>query len=296
MHAKRTPPTRKEFLRQVKWADGIITVLTEKVDAEVFKTNPHLKIVANYAVGFDNIDLKAAARAGVPVSNTPGDLAGAVAEHAMAFMLNSAKRVLEGDAYVRAGKYKAWDPLLLVGSDVRGTTLGIVGTGRIGSALAEIACGGFGMDVVYYDVVPNKEIEKKYGARKLSLEALLKKSDYVSLHVPLLPSTRHLIGARELKLMKPTAHLINTSRGPVVDEKALVRALKNKTIAGAGIDVYECEPKQAPGLRSLPNVVLTPHIASATFAARTEMAEIAVQNVLDVLKRGKSPRNEVTAR
>ena len=293
MHAKRTPPSRKEFLRHVAGSDGIMTVLTEKVDAEMFKASPELKIVANYAVGYDNIDLKAAARVGVPVSNTPGDLAGAVAEHAMALILNVTKRVLEGDRYVRAGKYKAWDPLLLLGNDVRGKTLGIVGTGRIGSALARIAQAGFGMDIAYYDVVQNKEIEKKYKAKKKTLPELLSVADFVSLHVPLLPSTRHLMGAKEFAAMKSTAYLVNTARGPVIDEKALVKALRSRTIAGAGIDVYEFEPNQAPGLRSLSNVVLTPHIASATYAARKEMAEIATQNLLDVLVRGKSPRNEV---
>lgn len=295
MNQKRTPPSRAEFLKNVKKADGIITVLTERVDEEVFRANVNLKIVANYAVGYDNIDVAAAKRRGVPVSNTPGDLTGAVAEHAMALLLNVAKRVLEGDSYVRAGKYTAWDPLLLLGSDVRGRTLGIVGTGRIGAALAGIASSGFGMTILYYDVVRNREIEKKFGAKKVSLSDLLQKSDYVSVHVPLLPSTKHLIGRKEFSLMKRSAYLINTSRGPVVDEKALVNALKSKKIAGAGLDVFEHEPKLALGLSGLSNAVLTPHIASATVGARREMAEIAAENVLDVLVRGRRPRNEVTA-
>ncbi|MBI4122460.1 MAG: D-glycerate dehydrogenase [Parcubacteria group bacterium] len=293
MNQKRTPPSRAEFLRNTSTAEAIITVLTERVDDEVFRTSPKLKIVANYAVGYDNIDLKSAARHCVPISNTPGNLAGAVAEHAMALILNVAKRVLEGDRYLRAGNYTAWDPLLLVGNDVRGRVLGIVGTGRIGGALAAIATRGFGMRVIYYDVIRNKDIEQEFGAKKVGLRELLKSADYVSLHVPLLPSTRHLIGNKELASMKPTAYLINTSRGPVVDEKALVSAIKAKKIAGAGLDVFENEPKLTPGLVGLQNVVLTPHIASATVAARREMGEIAAQNVLDVLIRGKRPRNEV---
>lgn len=295
MNQKRTPPARKEFLRQAAPADAIVTVLTEKVDEELFQAATKLKIVANYAIGFDNIDLKAASRQGVPVSNTPGDLAGAVAEHVIALMFVLSKRVGEGDKYMRAGQYQYWDPLLLLGNDLRGRTLGIVGVGRIGSKLAGMATGGFGMSVLYYDVIRNKEIEKKYKAKKVSLAVLLQNADFVSVNVPLLPSTRHLIGARELNLMKPTAYLVNTARGPVVDENALVKALRAKKIAGAGLDVFEYEPRLAPGLAKLDNVVLTPHIASATHAARREMAQIAVENILDVLIRGKRPRNEITA-
>jgi len=293
MNPKRTPPTRAQFLANAKTADVLVPSLVEKVDEEVFRANPKLKIVANYAVGFDNIDLKAAKKYGIPVTNTPGDYAEAVAEHAMALLLACGRRIVEGDCYVRAGKYKCWDPLLFLGSELRGKTLGIIGTGRIGSWLVQIAKHGFGMDILYYDVVRNKNIEKDFGAKKVSLAELLKKSDYVSVHVPLLPSTRHLLGDKEFKLMKPTAYLINTSRGPVIDEKALARALRNKTIAGAGLDVFEFEPKQVPGLNKLSNVVLTPHTASATFFSRQQMAEIATENILDVLVRKTRPRNEV---
>mgnify|MGYP001585681935 CR=1 FL=1 len=293
MNRKRTPPSRKEFLSNAKKADALITSLVEKVDEEVFRAAPNLKVVANYAVGFDNIDLKAAAKYNVPVSNTPGDYAEAVAEQAMALLLAVSKRVVEGDRFMRQGKYKAWDPLLLLGDDARGRTLGIIGTGRIGSFLARMGRLGFNMPIIYYDVTPNQQIEKDYQARLVSMKELLKTSDFVSLHVPLLPTTRHLIGAKEFKAMKPTAILINTARGPVVDEKALVSALKKKVIAGAGLDVYEFEPKLASGLSKLDNVVLTPHTASATHAARREMALITSNNIIDVLLQGKRPRNEV---
>ena len=293
MHTKNTPPTRKELLKNSKNADAVMTVLTEKVDNEFLNNAKNLKIVANYAVGFDNIDLKAIKKHKIYASNTPGDLAGSVAEHSMALILSLSKRINEGDRYMRANKYKAWDPLLFLGNDVRGKTLGIIGVGRIGSALAKIASAGFDMKIAYTDVVKNSEIEKKYKAQKLPLNSLLKKADYISLNVPLLPSTRHLIGSRELNKMKQDAYMVNTARGPVIDEKALVKALKAKKIAGAGLDVFEFEPKMAPGLSKLDNVVLTPHIASATYAARKEMAEIAANNILDVLIAGKKPRNEI---
>jgi lactate dehydrogenase-like 2-hydroxyacid dehydrogenase len=295
MHKNSMPPSRGELLSYAREADALITVLTEKIDAELLKAGNNLKIVANYAVGFDNIDLKATAKAGVYATNTPGNLGAAVAEHAMGMILILSKKMLQGDRFMRANKYKAWDPNLLLGSNVREKTLGIVGVGNIGSELVKIAHDGFGMDILYHDVIPNNAIEKAQKAKRVSLSQLLKQSDAVSIHVPLLPATRHLIGAKELNQMKETAVIVNTSRGPVIDEKALVKALKSKKIAGAGLDVFEFEPKMAPGLSRLENVVLTPHIASATIEARTEMGEIATQNILDVLIRGKKPRNELKA-
>jgi glyoxylate reductase len=294
MHSSQNPPSRKQLLSYAKKADALISVLTEKIDKEVFDVGPNIKIVANYAIGFDNIDLKAAKLAGVPASNTPSNLAAnAVAQHAMAVILTIARKLPEADKFVKAGKYQSWDPALLLGDDMNNKTLGIVGSGRIGSSLASIAFKGYDMDILYFDVIRNKDLEKKYKAKKVNLNQLLKNSDYVSLHVPLLPSTKHLIGSKELSQMKDSAILINTSRGPVVDEKALVKALKSNKILGAGIDVFEFEPKLAPGLSRLSNAILTPHIASATHASRREMGEMATQNVLDVLIRGKRPSYEV---
>ncbi|MBI1961564.1 MAG: D-glycerate dehydrogenase [Parcubacteria group bacterium] len=291
MHRGSMPPTRAQLLSYAKEADALVTVLTEKVDAGLLSVAKNLKIVANYAVGYDNIDLKVAHRAGVYVTNTPGDLGASVAEHAMGMIMVLSKRMLEGDRFMRRGKYHAWDPNLLLGNDVRDKTLGIIGSGSIGSALVKIAKAGFGMRILYNDIVRNKKIEQDYHAKRVPLSQLLKASDAVSLHVPLLPSTRHLIGAKELNQMKPTAVLVNTARGPVVDERALVAALKAKKIAGAALDVFEFEPRLAPGLAKLPNVVLTPHIASATVEARAQMGSIAAQNILDVLIRNRHPRN-----
>tara|TARA_B100001971_G_C18182754_1_gene533802 strand:- start:492 stop:1385 length:894 start_codon:yes stop_codon:yes gene_type:complete len=297
MHASQKPPSRAQLFSYAKRADALISVFTEKIDKEVFAKSPNLKIVANYAVGFDNIDLKAAAKAEVSISNTPSTVAAhAVAQHAMAMILTLARRLPEADSFMRLGRYKAWDPSLLLGYDMNKKTLGIVGSGRIGSTLVHIASRGYDMDIIYYDVMRNKDIEKKYKAKKVTLQQLLKSSDYVSLHVPLLPTTRHMIGAKELSQMKETALLVNTSRGAVINEKALVSALRAKKIMGAGIDVYENEPKLSPGLAKLLNIVLTPHIASATYAARKEMGEMVTQSVVDVLIRGKRPRNEVGAK
>ncbi|OJI07855.1 hypothetical protein BK004_00200 [bacterium CG10_46_32] len=293
MLAKNASFSRSALLQKAKHADAIITHVEDRVNAALLRALPNLKIVANYAVGYDNIDLKAVQKAGVYATNTPGDLGISVSEHAMALILMLSKKILEGDRFMRSGKYKAWDPNFLLGNNVSGKTLGIVGAGRIGSILVKIAKAGFGMDIVYHDVVPNRQIEKEYGAKRVSLSDVLKKSDALSIHVPLLSSTRHLIGAKELNQMKPTAVLVNTSRGPVIDEKALVTALKAKKIAGAGLDVFEFEPKMAPGLAKLTNVVVTPHTASATIEARKQMGEIATQNILDVLVRGVKPRNSL---
>jgi glyoxylate reductase len=271
--------SRKELLKGVAWCDALLSLLTEKIDDEVFRTNPHLRIVANYAVGYDNIDLAAATKHGVMATNTPGVLTESVAEHAIALMMCLGKRVLEADAFVRAGKYHGWEPELLLGTEFDGKTVGVVGVGRIGSVFCKFA-HALNMKIVYSDVNPATDIEQQYGAKKVELNDLLKQSDVVSIHVPLLPSTRHLINATNLKLMKKTALLINTSRGPVVDEKALVVALKAKQLGGAGLDVFEFEPKLAAGLSKLPNVALTPHIASGTHEARNEMSLLAARNIL----------------
>ena len=291
---------RSVLKKRVKGADIILSILTEKMDAEIMDAaGPQLKMIANYAVGFNNIDLEAAKQRGITVTNTPNeDISESVAEHTVALMFALAKRIVETDAFTRAGKYKSWGPQLLLGTDLYKKAVGIVGTGRIGSAVVQRLHDGFGMNVLYHDIKKNPKLEKATGAKYRSLTQLLKQSDFVSLHVPLLPSTRHLISTKELKLMKPTAFLINTARGPVVDEKALTRALIKNQIAGAGIDVFECEPlidcdpTDNLELRKLKNVVLTPHTASATLQTRQTMSRIAAQNIL-AFTRGKKPPNQV---
>jgi glyoxylate reductase len=266
-------------------------MLTEKIDETVFKAaGKSLKIVANYAVGFDNVDLEAAKKRGVVVTNTPSDKVNeAVAEHTFALMLSLSRRIPEADVYSKAKKYSGWNPWLMLGSDLNGKVMGIIGAGRIGGAAARRAVKGFGMKLVYADTRKNEALEKELGAVWLTQEKLLEISDFVSLHVPLLPSTRHLISTAEFSLMKRSAFLVNTARGPVVDEKALLRALRTKRIAGAGLDVFECEPaidcdiKDNLELKSFPNVILTPHIASATVEAREDMSKIAAENIIAVL-------------
>ena len=281
------PITRPNLLKGAKWADAVLSLLTDKIDADFLSQNKHLKIVANYAVGYDNIDLKSATLCHIPITNTPGVLTESVAEHAVALMMALGKRVVEADSFLRAGKYTAWNPSLLLGTEFDGKTCGVIGTGRIGALFVKFA-KALNMHIVYTDVNRVPELEKEYGAKFTTLDSLLKQSDFVSVHVPLLPSTRHLINAKTLKLMKKTAFLINTSRGPVVDEKALYQALKRKQIAGAGLDVFEFEPKPVAGLTKLSTVVLTPHIASATVEARNEMSMLAAQNIIAALN-GKTP-------
>ena len=285
---------RAVFLDRVCGVDAVVTMVTDHADKELFDAaGPQLKVVANYAVGFDNIDVREATNRGITVTNTPGVLTEAVAEHALGLMLAVARRIPEADAFTRAGKYAGWMPLGFLGQSMWGKTLGIVGLGRIGTWIAEAAYRGFNMKIMYADVQHDDELEIKLGATYHQLDTILKEADVVSIHVPLLESTRHLIGERELNLMKSSAILINTSRGPVIDEAALYHVLKENKIFGAGIDVFEREPKIYHGLEKLPNVVLTPHIASATIEARTAMAEIAANNVRSVLKTGK-PLNPVT--
>jgi glyoxylate reductase len=274
-----------QLLQKVKGVDAILSLLTDKMNAEVMEAaGPQLKIIANYAVGIDNIDLKDAAVHNVIITNTPEVLTESVAEHAIALMFAISRRVVESDQYMRDGKYIGWAPMLFLGNDLLGKTLGLVGLGRIGAAVAKRMHDGFEMNIIYYDVKRNEELEKQYHLTYVDLETLLKKADFVSIHVPLLPGTRHLIGETQLKAMKKTAYLINTSRGPVIDEKALVEALKAGEIKGAALDVYEEEPKMAPGLAELPNTVLTPHTASATEETRAAMSELAAKNIIEVLE------------
>lgn len=278
---------------QAKEYDAVLCLLTDKIDKEVFDAAKSAKIFANYAVGYNNIDVDAAKEKGVIVTNTPGVLTDTVAEYAFSLMLSVVKRIPEADRFTRAGKYDGWAPELLLGSDMKGKTLGVLGAGRIGYGVAIRAHKGLDMNVIYYDIKPNEHIEKDADAIfKETVEDVLKEADVVTVHVPLLDSTKHLINAERLALMKPTAYLINTSRGPVVDEKALVEALKDKTIRGAGIDVYEDEPELASGLTELENVTITPHIASGTVETRGKMSEIAAQSIIDFLE-GKEPENKV---
>ena len=281
------PLTREELLKKVKGRDGILCLLTDRIDAEVFDTALTAKGFANYAVGFDNIDVKEATKRKIPISNTPGVLTDATAEMAWALLFAVGRRVVESDRFMRTGKWGGWGPMQYIGGDVTGKTLGIVGAGRIGTAMA-LKSKGFAMKVLYTDAIKNEILEKELGARKVSFEKLIKESDYVSVHVPLLAETRHLINKDVLEKMKTTAYLINTSRGPVVNEAELVVALRNKEIAGGALDVYEFEPKMVAGLADLDNVVITPHTASATTASRTNMSLKAANNLLAMLK-GKRP-------
>lgn len=280
--------TRTELMQLVRGRDAVITLLTDKVDGEVLDAaGPQCKIFANYAVGYNNFDLQAATQRGVIMTNTPGVLDEATATHAWALLLATARRISESERYVRAGQWHGWAPMAFIGQDVDNQTLGIAGLGRIGSKFARKAAA-FDMKIIYTNAQREPEFERQYGATFVDKETLLRESDYLSLHLPLLPETHHYIGAKELALMKPSAILINAARGPLVDEKALVLALRNKVIWGAGLDVFEDEPILAAGLAELDNVVIVPHIASATIATRLAMGKIATDNVLQVLK-GERP-------
>src|SRR3989344_222763 len=285
--------SRPALIQSVKGIDALLSLLTDKIDAEVMDAaGKQLKIIANYAVGFDNIDVVAAQERGIVITKTPDVLSETVAEHTFALMLAIAHRIPEADRFTRAGKYRGWEPMLLLGRDLSHKILGIVGLGRIGSVVAKHAVKGFDMRAQYYDVKPNSDFEKEYGATYMQLEDLLREADFVSIHVPLVPATRHLINAERLKIMKSSAYLINTSRGPVIEEMVLVEALRKGTIAGAALDVFENEPSLTSGLANLENVILTPHTASATIETRGRMAELAAQNIIAVLS-GKEPLTAV---
>lgn len=286
--------SKDELKTRVAGVDAILSLLTDKIDGEVLDAaGPQLKIVANLAVGYDNIDLAATKERNVMVTNTPGVLTEAVAEHAFTLLMSCAKRVVEADRYVREGQFKQWEPLGFLGPQLTGKTIGVVGLGRIGSVVAQIAQKGYQMKVLYYDVKRNEQFESEVQAQFMaSVDELLPLCDFVSIHVPLLDSTRHLINAERLSKMKKTAILVNTSRGPVVDETALVNALKSGQIAYAGLDVFEHEPDLTSGLVELPNVVLTPHTASATIEAREAMAKLAAESIIAVFT-GQTPLNLV---
>jgi len=285
------PPPRDELLRRVAGCDGILTLLTDGIDAELLdQAGPKLKVVSNYAVGFDNVDVAACTTRGIPVGNTPGVLTETTADLAWALILAAARRVAEGDRYVRAGRWRTWGPLLLLGSDVHGSTIGVVGFGRIGQAVARRAMG-FGMRILYHDLgrAPD-EAERELGARFVTLDELLAESDIVSLHVNLTDVTRKLINRERLATMKPHAILVNTSRGPVVDQGALFEALRDGGIGAAGLDVTDPEPVAADDpLLTLGNCLVVPHIASATYATRGKMASMAAANLLAGLRGDRLP-------
>ena len=287
------PPPKKVIIEKAKNVDALATLLSDKIDAEVFNAAPKLKIVAQLAVGFDNIHVQEATKRGIYVTNTPEVLTDTTADFAWALLMAVARRIVEADKYVRTGQWKVgWHPSMLQGRDVYGATIGIVGAGRIGYAVAKRA-KGFDMKILFYDVIPRPEMEKDLGAKRVDLDTLFKESDYVSVHVPLMKETYHLVNEEKLKLMKKTAYLINNSRGPVVDEKALYQALKEGGIAGVGLDVFEQEPTPMDNpLLKLDNVVVAPHISSASYETRSRMAEMVADNLVAFFE-GRKPPNLV---
>jgi glyoxylate reductase len=286
------PPPKQVIIEKARNVDALATLLSDKMDAEVFDAAPKLKIVCQMAVGFDNIVVPEATKRGIYVTNTPEVLTDTTADFAWALLMAVARRVVEADKYVRTGQWKVgWHPNMMTGRDVFGTTIGIVGAGRIGYAMAKRA-KGFDMKVLFYDVIPRPEIEK-LGAKKADLDALLKESDFVTIHVPLMKETHHLMNEQRFRMMKKTAYLVNNSRGPVVDEKALFKALKEGWIAGAGLDVFEQEPTPMDNpLLKLDNVVVAPHISSASLETRFRMAEMVAENMVAFFQ-GKQPPNLV---
>jgi glyoxylate reductase len=291
VYAPDQPVPEKVLIEESRDCDGLLCLLTDTISAPIIEAARKLKVIANYAVGYNNIDIKAAAHRGIVVTNTPDVLTEATADLTFALILACARRIVEGDRLVREGGFAGWAPLLLLGGDISGQTIGIIGAGRIGTAVAK-RCTGFGMKIVYTDNRSNQLIEKEYQAGKAGIERLLGLADFVTLHVPLTDSTHHLIGPDQFKMMKPSAYIINTSRGAVIDETALVNALQQRTIAGAGLDVYEREPVVTEGLIGLDNVVLLPHLGSATLETRARMAEMAARNIVAVLT-GKPAPNAV---
>lgn len=277
--------TSTEIRENIQDKDALLCLLTDTIDKSIMDACKNLKVISNYAVGFNNIDIQEATRRGIPVCNTPGILTETTADLTWALIFSIARRIVESDAFTRAGKFKGWGPLDFLGTDIYDKTIGIVGMGRIGQAVAKRA-RGFNMNIIYTAHTPKDIPEAKF----VFLETLLKTADFVTLHTPLSAETLHLIGEPELKLMKKTAYLINTTRGPVVDETALVQALKNNLIAGAGLDVYENEPQLTEGLAQLPNTVLLPHIGSATTETRTAMGLMAAENAIAIFK-GEKPHS-----
>jgi D-3-phosphoglycerate dehydrogenase len=279
------PPPRDVLLKKVTDKEGVLSLLTDRVDTELMDAAPRLKVISNYAVGFDNIDIPEATKRGLPVGNTPGVLTDTTADFAFAMMMAAGRRIVEGADYVRAGEWKTWGPRLLAGQDIHGATLGILGFGRIGQTVARRA-QGFDMRVLAYDPYPNHEAARALGVELLdNMDEVLRQADFVTIHTLLSDETYHLIGERELKLMKPTAILVNTARGPCIDPDALYRALRDGEIAYAALDVTEPEPINLDSpLLKLDNCIIVPHIASASVATRGKMAEIAARNLIAGLR------------
>jgi glyoxylate reductase len=290
------PPTREELLTGVRGKQALLCLLTERIDGELLDAAPELRVVANLAVGYDNVDVAAATARGVVVTNTPDVLTDATADLTWALILSAARRVVEGDTLVRNGTWTGWSPTQLLGVSLTGKTLGIFGMGKIGAAVARRA-RGFSMSVIYTNRTRNAAVEAELGARAVSFDELLEQSDVLALHAPSTPETHHVIDAAALARLRPGAILVNTARGPLIDEAALVEALKSRRIAAAGLDVFEREPQLAPGLAALDNVVLLPHLGSATAEARGAMVELCCRNILAVLagEPAITPLNQVPA-
>jgi len=283
--------TYEEVKERIKGKDGLLCLLTDKIDGAIMDAaGEQLQVIVNYAVGYNNINVEDATQRGIPVTNTPGILTETTADLAFALMLSIARRIVESDNYTRKGLFKGWGPLLHLGSGIFSKTLGIIGLGRIGSAVAYRAAKGFDMKIKYYSRHRNEALEKELNMEFCSVEEILKTADYITLHVPLTEETKYLIDEKEFELMKSTAYLINTSRGPVVNEKALLEALKTNKIAGAALDVYEFEPQITKGLEELDNIIITAHIGTATIETRTEMGMMVARNLLAVFK-GEEPPN-----
>ena len=285
-YSKDKPIPRKELIKNVKDADGVISLLTDKIDKEIINQMNNCKVIANYAVGFNNIDIEYARGKNIIVTNTPDVLTDATADLAITLTLACARKVIEGDKFVHKNKFTGWKPRLMLGVELKNKTFGILGAGRIGTATA-LRAYSFGTKIIYYSRTKNELLEKKTSAKKVSLDYLLKHSDFLSLHVPLNSATKNMLNKDRLKLLKKEAILINTARGEIVDEKALINILKNKKIFSAGFDVYENEPNINPELLKLSNVVLLPHVGSATEDTRNNMALLAAKNVIAVLSNKK---------
>lgn len=286
------PPPRDELLRQVEDADGILSLLTDRIDQKLISSGERLTVISNMATGYDNVDVAAASEHNVLVTRTPGVLSETTAEFTIALLFAAARRVAEGDRMVRVGRWKTWGPNMLLGSDLAGATLGIVGLGGIGQAVARRA-RALGMRVIYHSRTRKRDIEREIGVRYVSLANLLERSDYVSLHAPLTDETRQMIGKGELESMKKMAVLVNTARGPLIDQAALYRTLRSRRIAYAALDVTDPEPIDADDpLLTLENVTITPHIASASVATRSKMAMLAAENLVQALE-GRIPKHAV---